>query len=331
PAGGSIRFGLSAVRHVGEGVVEKIIEARTRKGRFTSFFDFCRKVDYICLNKKTIESLIKAGAFESLGHTRRGLLDVYEGVTAEICAQRKQEEAGQFSLFGGGGGGQNGAAPHAERPIPMEEHPKRLLLQQEKEMLGLFVSDHPLLEVDGMLSRMCECSITSLETRTPGEVLMVGGMVSGLRKKVTKSGGIMVLLDLEDISGAAVEVIVFPTAQEKYGHLLMPDEILLVRGRLDRDARDDSVKMIAMEVQKPKLTPDELFRIPVPADRCSETLVDSLKEVLSNHPGSVQVELHLSTTRGVTKLRLDSQFSVDTSNGIHGELRALGLSPLSTV
>ena len=331
PAESSIRFGLSAVRHVGEGVVEKIVEARTRKGRFTSFFDFCRKVDYICLNKKTIESLIKAGAFESLGHTRRGLLDVYESVTAEICAQRKQEEAGQFSLFGGVTASQNGGASHSDRAISLEEHPKRLLLQQEKEMLGLFVSDHPLLEVEGMLARLCECSITSLESRIPGEVLMVGGMVSSLRKKVTKSGGIMVLMDLEDMSGSTVEVIVFPTAQEKYGHLLMPDEILLVRGRLDRDARDDSVKMIAMDVQKPKLTPDEFFRIPVPADRCSETLVDSLKEVLANHPGSIQVELHLATTKGVTKLRLDSKFSVDTSNGIHGELKALGLSPLTTV
>jgi DNA polymerase-3 subunit alpha len=331
PAGRSIRFGLSAVRHVGEGVVEKIIEARTRKGRFESFFDFCRKVDYICLNKKTIESLIKAGAFESLGHTRRGLLEVYEDVTAEICAQRKQEEAGQFSLFGGAAAGENGTPSHADRPIPMEEHPKGILLAQEKEMLGLFVSDHPLLEVDGMLSRLCECSITSLETRTPGEVLTVGGMVSGLRKKVTKSGGVMVLLDLEDISGASVEVIVFPTAHEKYGPLLRPDEIVLVRGRLDRDARDDSVKMIAMEVQKPKLVPDSFFRIKVQGDACNERLVASLKEVLSNHPGDTQVELHVELSNGTVRpLRLDSEFSIDTSNGIHGELRALGLSTLTS-
>ncbi|HYP22893.1 MAG TPA: DNA polymerase III subunit alpha, partial [Actinomycetota bacterium] len=173
PAGGSIRFGLSAVRHVGEGVVAKIIEARTRKGRFESFFDFCRKVDYICLNKKTIESLIKAGAFESLGHTRRGLLDVYEDVTAEICSQRKQEEAGQFSLFGGGGAPDANGVTHADRAIPLDEDPKSVLLAQEKEMLGLFVSDHPLLGIEGLLARLCDCSITTLENKAPGEVLTV--------------------------------------------------------------------------------------------------------------------------------------------------------------
>jgi DNA polymerase-3 subunit alpha len=323
PAEGSIRFGLSAVRHVGEGVVEKIIEARTRKGRFTSFFDFCRKVDYICLNKKTIESLIKAGAFESLGHTRRGLLDVYESVTAEICAQRKQEEAGQFSLFGAVTGSQNGSASHSERPISMEENPKPILLAQEKEMLGLFVSDHPLLDVEKLLARMCDCSITSLESRTPGDILTVGGMISGLRKKVTKSGGIMLLADLEDISGASLEVIVFPTAQEKFGHLVRPDAILLVRGRLDRDARDDSVKMIAMEVIEPKFGEDRPVRISIDAGRCTDSVVENLKAVLANHPGKSQVFLELTLPQGSQTFRLPREFCVDQTNGLHAEVKAL--------
>ncbi|HYO60809.1 MAG TPA: DNA polymerase III subunit alpha, partial [Actinomycetota bacterium] len=273
PSDGSIRFGLSAIRHVGEGVVTKIIEARNRKGRFTSFFDFCRKVDYICLNKKTIESLIKAGAFESFGHTRRGLLEVYEDVTSEICAQRKQEEAGQFSLFGGGASPDANGVTHADRAIPMDEDPKSILLAQEKDMLGLFVSDHPLLGIEGLLARLCDCSLTSLESRPPGEVLTVGGMLSGLRKKVTKSGGVMVLLDLEDVSGASVEVVVFPTAYEKYAGLLEPDKPRLVKGRLDRDARDDSVKIIAMEVIEPNLGEERPLVINLGAESCTERVV----------------------------------------------------------
>jgi DNA polymerase III subunit alpha len=332
PAEDSIRFGLSAVRHVGEGVVAKIIEARNRKGRFTSFFDFCRKVDYICLNKKTIESLIKAGAFESLGHTRRGLLEVYEDVTAEICAQRKQEEAGQFSLFGGGGAPDANGVTHADRAIPMEEDPKSVLLAQEKEMLGLFVSDHPLLGIEGLLARLCDCSITSLESRAPGEVLTVGGMISGLRKKVTKSGGVMVLLDLEDVSGASVEVIVFPTAYEKYAALLEPDKPRLVKGRLDRDARDDSVKIIAMEVIEPNLGEDRPLVINLAKESCTERVVDSLKEVLSGHPGSTQVFLQLAAGQRSTMLRLGSEFWVDTSNGLHAEVKALlGPNALATL
>ncbi|HEX2195689.1 MAG TPA: DNA polymerase III subunit alpha, partial [Actinomycetota bacterium] len=323
PAEGSIRFGLSAIRHVGEGVVAKIIEARQRKGRFESFFDFCRKVDYICLNKKTIESLIKAGAFESLGHTRRGLLEVYEEVTAQICAQRKQEEAGQFSLFGGDASGAPGVA-QADRAVPMEEDPKTVLLAQEKEMLGLFVSDHPLLGIEGLLARLCDCSITSLESKTPGEVLTVGGMISGLRKKVTKSGGVMVLADLEDVSGASVEVIVFPTAYEKYGPLLEPDKPRLVKGRLDRDARDDSVKIIAMEVIEPNLGEDRPVQIRVKGSACTNEFVDRLKEILSNHPGKSQVFLELTVSEGEPKtFRLPPEFCVDQTNGLHAEVKAL--------
>lgn len=191
-------------------------------------------------------------------------------------------------------------------------------------MLGLFVSDHPLLGVEALLARMCDCSITSLESRAPGDVLTVGGMVSGLRKKVTKNGGVMILADLEDISGASVEVIVFPTAQEKFGHLVKPDAILLVRGRLDRDARDDSVKVIAMEVNEPQLGEDRPVRITVTAASCTNDVVDRLKEVLSNHPGKSQVFLELTVPEGAPKtFRLPREFCVDQTNGLHAEVKAL--------
>ncbi|MFN2388091.1 MAG: DNA polymerase III subunit alpha [Actinomycetota bacterium] len=322
PVGDSVRFGLSAVRHVGEGVVERIVEARTRKGRFESFYDFCRKVDYTCLNKKTIESLIKAGAFESLGHTRRGLLEVFESICGEVSAQRKQEEAGQFDLFSSSGA-DDGRPVHRETPIGLEEHPRELVRALEKEVLGLYVSDHPLMGVEGLLARMTDVTIAALADRTPGESLAVGGIVSEVAKKVTRSGSIMLLATLEDLAGARVEVIVFPTTYEQCAGALRLDAILVVKGRVDRDARDDSIKLIALEVHEPDLGSDPPLVINLPLDSCTPKVVDELKDVLASHPGSTQVFLHLGRGPKTTVLRLGSQFRVNTGNGLHAEIKAL--------
>ena len=319
PIGDSIRFGLSAIRHVGEGVVERIVEARKAKGDFTSFYDFCRKVDYTCLNKKTVESLTKAGAFESLGHTRKGLLECFEGVCAEVIGRRKQEEAGQFSLFGGGSSADDSG--HAPTPIALDEHPKEVLRALEREVLGLFVSDHPLLGVEGLLARMTDASLTSLAERRPGDVVTVGGLIANITKKITRRGDVMVLLDLEDLAGASIEVVVFARTYEKYGGLLRPDSIALVKGRVDKDARDDSVKMTAMEIWEPRLD-ERPFEIKVPAGACTPKLVGDLKNVLANHPGETQVLLHLDGGGETKVLRLGSEFYVDTTNGLHAELKA---------
>jgi DNA polymerase-3 subunit alpha len=320
PIDDSIRFGLSAVRHVGEGVVDKIIEARRAKGAFTSFHDFCRKVDYSVLNKKTLESLVWAGAFESLGHTRKGLLEVYEIVCGEIVGERRQEEAGQFSLFGAPAG-DGGSLVRAEVPVPLDEHPRQMLLAHEKEMLGLYVSDHPLLGVEGLLARMTDCSVAGLAQRAAGDVLTIGGVVAAIAKRVTRRGEVMVTALLEDLSGASVEVILFPRTNEQYGDLVRPDKIVLIKGRIDHDARDDSVKLIASEVHEPRLD-DRPFVIHITNESCTASLVDRLREVLANHPGSTQVFVHLGGGPRTTVLRLGSEFCVDTGNGLHAELKA---------
>jgi DNA polymerase-3 subunit alpha len=338
PVGDAVRFGLSAVRHVGEGVVEKIVEARRSKGAFESFHDFCRKVDYQCLNKKTVESLIKAGAFDSLhasdrSHTRRGLLEAFEGICSDVISSRKQEEAGQFSLFAGNNGkgrGDKGDSNGHETPISLEEFPKEMSRTYEKEVLGMYVSDHPLLGIEGLLSRMCDSPISALRDRPVGEVITIGGLIAGLNKRITKRGDIMVLLDLEDLSGASVEVVVFARTYEQCASAIRSDAIVLVKGRLDRDARDDAVKMMAMEVREPDLETDRALEIVLPADGCTPKMVESLKEVLASHPGSTQVFLHLATGTSTTVLRLGSEFYVDMHNGLHAELKAL-LGPKATV
>ncbi len=326
PTGDSVRYGLSAVRGVGEAVVEKIVEARKKEGPFVSFHDFARRVDYSCLNRKTVESLIKAGAFESLGHTRKGLLDCFESICAELMEQRRMREHGQFGLFDSAG---DDDTPH-DQPIPLDEHPKELLLAQEKEALGRYVSDHPLLGVEGLLARMTDTQITSLGDRRPGEVVTIGGIVAGLTKKVTRQGQIMVILQIEDVAGATVEVVVFPRVHEQFGSMLRPDAILLAKGRVDQDARDDSMMLMALEFHEPDLGDDRPLVINLPLEACTQKVVDSLKGVLGNHPGSTHVFLHLAKDTKTTVLRLGSQFAVDTSNGLHAELKAL-LGPTSLV
>jgi DNA polymerase III subunit alpha len=321
PVGEAIRFGLSAVRHVGEGVVDKIIEARHSKGTFESFYDFCRKVDYMCLNRKTVESLAKAGAFESLGHSRKGLVESYEAICGDIVSHRRHEEAGQFSLFGAANG--SGASRHQDQPIPIDEYSKDILLAFEKEMLGRYVSDHPLFGVEGLLARMTDAPISALLDRPQGDFLTIGGMVAGISKRVTRRGDVMLLLNLEDLSGVAIEVIVFPKVAELFAPLLRPDAILLVKGRTDRDVRDDSVKLIAMEISEPKLGREEPLVIVLPVDACTSVVVNQLKDVLGSHPGSTQVYLRLAKSDKTTVLRLSSEFWVDTSNGLHAELKAL--------
>jgi DNA polymerase-3 subunit alpha len=322
PVGDSIRFGLSAVRGVGESVVERILAVRKSKQPFESFYDFCKKVDYVCLNKKTLESLIKAGAFETLGHTRKGLLDRCEEIAGEVMAQRRQEEAGQFSLFGSSSG-DDAAVPQHQLPISIEEFPKATLLGFEKEALGLYVSDHPLLGVEGLLARMTDAPVSSIAGRRAGDVVTVGGLVAALRKRVTKRGDIMLLVDLEDVSGAVIEVVVFPRAQEQWGALLKLDAVVLVKGRVDFDARDESPKLIALDVQEPNLA-DRPLVIKLPVDSCTERVVGQLKDVLAGHPGSTQVFLELAgAPKKRTVLRLGSEFWVDSSNGLCAELKVL--------
>ena len=327
PRDEEVRFGLSAVRGVGESVVEKILEARRNSGPFESFHDFCRKVDPVCLNKKTVESLVYAGAFESLGHTRRGLAECYEQVCGHVLAQRKMLAIGQDSLFGSNG---NGASIDPDSPVSLEEFTKEVLLRFEKEALGLYVSDHPLLGVEGLLGRMTDCPIASLTNYKPGDQVTIGGIVTTFQKKLTRRGDLMVILTLEDLSGANVEVVVFARTFEQFGSLLRPDAILLIKGRVDRDARDDSVKFMALEVHEPNLGDARPLVINLAADVLTDRTIDTLKEVLQSHPGSTQVFLHLAKGTKTTVLRLGSEFAVNTANGLFAELKAV-LGPAAVI
>jgi DNA polymerase-3 subunit alpha len=321
-----IRYGLSAVRNVGGGAVQQIIDARKAKGAFTSFADFCQKVDPQILHKKVLESLILAGAFDSLSYARRGLLETYGKISDPILAERKAEAAGQFSLFGAAG---DGARTIDESVLSREEFAKDELLRREKEILGQFVTDHPLLAVKDRLAAQSTGDIAGLEHAQDGDIVTVGGIIGALQRKFTRNTDPYVVFRLEDLEGG-VQVIAFPGVYEKSVELLQQDQIVLVKGRVDLRMRD--LQLVALEVLAPNLAgaappppppPGEPVIVTIPVDAFTPGMVDKLKRVLASYPGGAEVRLHLTTDGAVTKrLRLPG-VAVDSSEGLLDELRNL--------
>ena len=311
----TILFGLSAVRNVGEGLVELIIREREANGAFVDFHDFCDRVEVSVLNKRAIESLIKAGGFDSLGHERKGLLQVHEVIIDRTLARRRKEAEGQFDLFSAMG--DLDAAPiEARIAIPSDAFDKNERLQYEKEMLGLYVSDHPLNGVEGHLRRKCDITITELRELGTGEMRTVGGVVTNLQRKYTKKGELMATFVLEDLE-AACEVMVFPKTMAEHGYKLADDRIVVVKGRLD--TKDDDPKIMAMDVTVLEITAEAPpLRLSFPPHAMDASTVTRLKSILQLHPGPSPVHIAL----GEQTVRLSPEFNVDSTNGLQGEILA---------
>ncbi len=325
PRGSDIRFGLAAIRNVGENVVGSIVKARRDKGRFADFPDFLGKVDQVVCNKRVIESLIKAGAFDSLGHSRRGLVAVHAEAVDAVLETKRAESIGQFDLFGSSDDSEaNGFG--VDLTIPVGDWDKTTLLAHEREMLGLYVSDHPLLGVEHVLAAAVDCSVAELmadNERSDGSTVSVGGLVTGLQRKVTKQGNAWAIATLEDLEGA-IEVMFFPTTYQVVAPHLLEDRIVVVRGRLDR--REEVPKLVAMEMTVPDLDGEERrgpVVINLPASRCVPPVVDGLKEVLAAHPGVIEVHLALQTGSRTTVMRLDDRLRVNPSPALFGDIKAL--------
>ncbi|MBW3574736.1 MAG: DNA polymerase III subunit alpha, partial [Actinobacteria bacterium] len=316
--GPTIPFGLAAVRNVGEGLVSLIVAERDRGGPFADFYDFCERVDPAVLNKRAIESLIKAGAFDSLGHERRGLLAVADVIIDHTLARRRERQQGVMSLFGALDDAD--AVPTFDERVAIPDvafdKPQRLAF--EKEMLGLYVSDHPLMGVEHILRRRADLTIAELrESPDTGEVRSVAGVVTNLARKYTRKGDLMAIFVLEDLE-AAIEVMVFPKVMAACGATLVEDAVVCVRGRLD--TREEPAKIIAMELTAIELGQggEAPLLLRLPPRVVDGPALDTLKQLLLGHPGSspvyVRVEDH--------QVRLAPQFAVDQSNGLRGELLA---------
>jgi DNA polymerase III subunit alpha len=324
PRGTDIRFGLTAIRNVGFNVVESIIGTRTKVGRFADFHDFIAKVDVSVCNRRVVESLVKAGAFDSLGHTRKGLVAVHEQVIDTAVDIKRAEAVGQFDLFGGLS--DSGDDNLIERPeIGVAEWEKSVLLAHERDMLGLYVSDHPLFGMESALAQLSDRSIASVlvDEHLDGTFVTLGGLVTGVQRKTTKKGSAWAIITLEDLEGS-LELMVFPQSYASFGALLVEDSILVVRAKVDR-SDDDGLRAVAMEINAPDLSeaPSGPVRLSLAASRCVPPLVARLKGVLAEHPGTTEVQLHLTGGTSTTVMKLDDAFRVTPSPSLFGDLKAL--------
>jgi DNA polymerase-3 subunit alpha len=323
PAGTDIRFGLTAVRNVGSNVVGGIVEARSEKGAYTDFADFLDKVPLNACNKRVVDSLIKAGAFDSLGHRRRALTTIAEESVDQYVDIKRNEAIGQDSLFGDLGSGRTGVSITVPS-IP--EWDKAQLLALERDMLGLYVSDHPLLGLEHVLRASSDLSIGELITdteRPDGTSVKICGLVTQVVRRTTKKGDTWAQVTVEDLEGG-IEVMVFPQAYVAAAPNLVPDTVVVVRARLRRS--DDGITLMAQELTAPSMSThmtDAPVVVSIPVSRCTADVVAQFKQVLSTHPGGSEVHLRLTGHDGDKVMRLDKAYRVTPSSSLIADLKEL--------
>jgi DNA polymerase-3 subunit alpha len=324
PVGTDIRFGLTAIRNVGWNVVAQVIESRREKGRFADFADFMGKVPPQVCNKRLIESLVKAGGFDSLGHRRRALVAIHESAVDQYVDIKRNEAIGQDSLFGGmdpddGGFGVSVVVPE------IEEWDKQTLLGHEREMLGLYVSDHPLTGLEHVLANAADCTIGQLltdEDRPDGSQVVICGLVTQVMRKMTKTGNPWAIVTVEDLEGS-IDVLFFPSDYQLASTLLVEDTLVTVNGRLDKSK--DEPELRGRAVSAPNVAGRGVGPVVImlPSTRCTPPVVDRLKEVLRTHPGTTEVQLKLVTRNGTQRMRLDDRLRVTADPALYGDLKHL--------
>ena len=320
PRGSDIRFGLTAIRNVGENVVLSIIENRKSKDRYTNFGDFLTKVDSLVCNKKTIESLIKAGTFDSLNHSRRGLMMVFLAALDAVSEAKRAESVGQFDLFGAANA--TSSISGVVLDIPVTEWEKMMLLSYEREMLGLYVSDHPLLGVEHILRSVTDFSISQIAEVGHDQIITIGGLITQIQRKVSKQGTPWAIVTVEDLEGA-VDVLFFSNAYAAHGVNLVEDRIVAIRGRVDK--REEQARISALDLTLPDLNriPTGPLIISMEMARCTPPVIDRMKEILRAHPGAREVHLRLADGEKKTVLKLDEGLKVTASPSLSADLKTV--------
>jgi len=330
----AIRFGLDAVKNVGHSAVEAILRAREERP-IESIWDFCERVDSRAVNKRAIECLVKCGALDSTGASRKGMLEALP--SAQSAGQKAQEDAqlGQGSIFdfGDGGGGEGAQSQaHHRPPIPAVEFDRAEMLAMEKETLGTYLSSHPLTEVGPALRAKVDCNLAELGGKPDGAWVTVGGIVVDCKKIRTKSGNQMMFATLDDIEGQ-VEMLVFKADEAESARTIAPDAIVLVRGRIDHKERGET-KLVVQEAERFEPDAEEIanapalgraqggpFEVEVEADMLTEGFVEELKAVLEHHRGEAEVHLAIRNGGGEPKrLALGEGFRVRPSGRLRSEL-----------
>jgi DNA polymerase-3 subunit alpha len=322
PVEEGIRFGLSAVRNLGAGAAEKVISLRREGGPYQTLLDFCSRVGSGIVNKRALESLIKSGAFDFLGYTRNHLLKVYDRVADLAAEKQRLLEEGQHSLFGD----EEAEDPLAANPLE-EELPRDKLLAYEKEMLGIYVTDHPLMQVKELMKRHVESEIADLSELGDGAVKWIGGIVTKKTQRLTRRNELMANLTLEDLTGR-VEVTVFPALYLLHKEYLEEDRIVCVKARVEAGERDEeaaTVRVVALDIAEPRLkNPEECdLYISMWNSQAEIETVGELKDILGRHPGGTAVKLKLISSEAMRVFMLPDEHRVSPDSSLYAEVIAL--------
>jgi len=326
PVGNDIRFGMGAIRNVGVNAVEAMVAAREKEGAYTSFKDYLMKVPAVVCNKRTIESLIKAGAFDSLGHHRRALAMIHEEAIDSVITLKRNEAIGQFDLFAGFDEAESESSLSIEIP-DLPEWEKKDKLAFERDMLGLYVSDHPLQGLEGVLSQHADQSITSIIAEDgphDGAIVTIAGMITSLSRRIAKaSGNAYARAEIEDLGGS-MEVMFFGQVYGPIASVLAEDLIVVVKGRLQR--RDDgAVTLNCMELSVPDLSQgtNGPLVITMPTHKATEAVVTELGDVLRNHRGNSEVRVNLQGDSRIEVMALPVHLRVNPNPSLFGDLKVL--------
>jgi len=327
----TIRFGLAAVKNVGRAAIENIIQERTENGPFISLFDFCRRVDAKTMNRRVVESLIKCGSFDSTGVKRSQLLSVLEkaiDLGHEIQREKRNGQTNLFALMGNDSESQQ----HGNPPLPeIDEFSDQELLAMEKETLGFYLSHHPLEDYHDKLKKTINADSSQLQQFSDKTQLVLGGIITGMRKKTTKHGNMMVYFVLEDLEGT-VDVIVFPKTYEEYKEAIQEENIVIVEGRLD--AAEFNIKILAEAIipindykikksRKRKKKPNNYHYLHIEADinNLDVEKLKGLKEIFKKHPGQNKIIIHFMTGKKVYHQQVNANFGIDYNQEIIREIQ----------
>ena len=325
--GDDIRYGLAAVRNVGIEVVESIKKTRKEKGSFTSFSDYLDKIELAACNKRITESLIKSGAFDSLEHPRKGLMLIQEDAVDSVLATKKAADKGQFDLFAGFGG-EDGADNSAFTiEVPDDEWDRKHKLALEREMLGLYVSGHPLDGFEEAIDAQTDTQLTTIlsgELRNGAEVT-IGGLISSVDRRFSKKDGSpWAIVTIEDHHGAQVDVLLFNKVYALVAPQIVEDNIILVKAHVS--IRDERMSLFGDDVKIPELGPGNgaglPLRLTMRTDQCTADNIAKLKGVLVNNPGDSDVYLNLVNGEHSQLMILGDHLRVNRSASLMGDLKA---------
>ena len=324
--GDDIRFGLGGIRNVGRDVVDSIIATRREKGAYKDFSDYLDKIDTLPCSKRVTESLIKGGAFDSMGHPRKGLALIHEDAVDAVLPTKKAADKGQFDLFAGFGGGDEDEEVNVfQMPIPEENWERKHELALEREMLGLYVSGHPL---DGFEESLAQQTDTAITTIVGGEVphnsnVVIGGIISSVDRRVNKDGLPWAIIGLEDHNGASVEVLAFPRTYAMVSTMVAEDAIVLVNARVQY--RDDRLSIVCDDLKVPDLGLNgsgSPIRLTMRTDQCTPDNITKLKQVLLANKGDSDVYLNLVEGNNSTLMVLGDHLRVEKGPSLFGDLKA---------